>query len=104
MCIKGRLRAAAIVEIGSARPFASDCIHKFPGLVVTKRNERIAFMWIAGTSRPAPVCFRNLDRLQTWSVGFPGLKFIPLASNEHETALAPIDLDIIEAAPALVTA
>src|SRR5438046_2721393 len=95
------LCAGAVMETGRTGTLVANGIDELPGLVITKGHERIALFRIARAARPAMKFLGDEDRFQSGPAPPPGLKFVPVAGDEHEAAFAAVDLDIIQAAPAL---
>src|SRR5258708_9231336 len=100
--VEDGLRARPVVEARHARALIADGVNELEGLVVAERNQGVALLRIAGRPGPAPEFRRDDDGLEAGSASRAGLEFVPLAGAEDERALAAIEFDGVEAAPAFV--
>src|SRR5436190_5702215 len=88
----------------NARSLVADRVNELEILIVAERYKRIALPRIAQRASDPPELFRDGDLLQADPARLADLQLIPAFREENVTGLAPVDLDIILAAPAFVAA
>src|SRR5437764_1397858 len=80
----------AIVEIRRARTLMANGINKFPRLIVTKRDERIALRRVTWRARDFPKLARDFDGLQSGAARVAGLQRVPGAGSENVRPFAAV--------------